>query len=160
MSKLRKLSDKAFFILLCVVLLTLFVFFKSWNFKFGGGPGIGTGPGTGNGQQSDDPQKQGSYQSPDSPEQKSPRTPSQPSPGPSKIARLYLGRQGVSEDQVKWYDMEQFADFIRQLKDKGIKEVYYTLLEDSIERYEEKWREELKKAKMTSAELQNDTETD
>jgi len=155
--KLRNLVDKAFFILLCVVLLALLVLYKSWDFKFGAGPGNGDDPG--NGQQNVDSQNQVSLQTSDSQEQKSTATSLQSSET-SKIAKLFLGRRGVSDDRNVWHDADQFTDFIHQLKEKGIKEVHYVLLPDSIERYEEKWKEELKKAKLTYAELQNDIETD
>ena len=160
--ELRKLFDKIFFILLCVVLLALFIMLKCWDFKFGLGPGNGTG--TGNGQQSFDNrvnnQNGDMQQNPDSPEQKPTATPTQPSPKPSNIVKLFLGRQGVSEDKTNWRDADQFSGFLQQLKGKGVKEVYYVLLPDSIERYEEKWKEELKKAKLIYAELQNDIEAD
>ena len=142
MSKLRNLSDKAFFVFICVVLLVLFSFFKGWNIKFGGGSGDGSfGVHGQNGNQY--PHQE---QSPDSQEQNSATTVTQSSPEPPKIAKLFLGRRGVSDDQVTWHDAAQFADFIKQLKSQGIREVQYTLLPDSIERYEEKWVEELKKA--------------
>ena len=150
--KLRNLFDKAFFFLLCVVLLALFITIKSCDLKFGVGPGNGTG--TENGQLSvdstNDNQNNGKQQNLDSQEQKSTATPVQPSPEPSKIAKLFLGRQGISEDLENWHDVDQFVDFITKLKAQGIREVQYTLLDDSIERYEEKWAEELKKANMRS----------
>ena len=146
MSKLKNLSDRIFFILLCVVLLGLFLMYKSCDLKYGDDQGNGW-PAIGN---PNDNQNDETDQNTDSQEKKSPLTDLQPSSGLSKIAKLFLGRQGISDDQVSWYDADQFADLIQQLKDRGIREVQYTLLPDSIERYEEKWAEELKKANMRS----------
>jgi len=156
--RLRNLFDQAFFVLLCLVLLALFIIVKSWDLKFGVGPENGAGPVSG--QPSVDNQHPESQQSPDLHERNSTATSVQSLPKPSNIVKLFLGRRGVSDDKIVWHDADQFADFIKQLKDQGIKEVHYLLLPDSIERYEEKWKEELKKAKLIYAELQNDIETD
>jgi len=154
MSKLReirKLSDRIFFFLLCVVLLILFLLIKGLEFK---GPGHGTGLGPGHGQSSilqpNDSQKEAAQQNRNSPEQNPTAIPVQTSSEPPNVARLFLGRQGISEDQETWHVADQFADFIKQLQARGVKAVYYTLLDNSIERYEEKWAEELKKANMRS----------
>jgi hypothetical protein len=126
------------------------------------GPGDGSGR-TGTGVNRIDPdQQQDATQNPNSQGQES-KSPQATLPSePPKMVKVFVGRQGVSEDQVTWFDGDQegqFAEFLQQLKDKGIKEVHYLLLPDSIERFEEMWKEELIKAKLTYAELQNDTDT-
>ena len=150
--KLRNLFDKAFFVLLCVVLLALFIMIKSCDLKFGVGPG--NGDGTDNGQSkidsSNDNQNEVTQQSSDSQKQVSTVTPTQSPSEPSKIAKLFLGKRGISEDQDTWYDADQFADFISRLKAHGIREVQYTELGDSIPSLEKRWAEELKKANMRS----------
>ena len=146
MNKLKNLIDRAIFFLLSVALVILLIFWKGCDMK---GPGDGQ-PGS----QPSNSQQQGTIQGQDTPEQKSTDPDVQPQSGmsepSSKIVKLFLGRKGVSEDRVNWHDLADFADYIKQLQDKGIAEVNYTLLPDSIERYEERWAEELKKANMRS----------
>ena len=69
---------------------------------------------------------------------------------PTHVIKLFLGRKGVTEDQQTWYDIGEFATFIKDLQEKGVEEVHYMLLPDGIERYEERWAQELKKANMRS----------
>jgi len=152
MNKLKNLIDKGVFVVLCVVLLAIFMIWKGIGLKQGG-PGDGTGQTTSEVSQPD------TQQDPDSEDQNSMAAQVTPSTELLKVAKLFLDKQGVSEDQVKWYDGDHFADFIQKLKDNGIKEVHCTLLPESIERYENKWKEELKKAKMTYVELHDDAET-
>ena len=156
MNNLRKLIDKIIFALLCMILLVIFIFWKGLGLKQGG-PGDHTGQTIRDVSESDTKNTQSD---PNSVGQKSSIDQVLPLAEPPKVAKLFLGRRGVSEDQEVWRDIEYFADFIQQLKDRGIKEVHYTLLSDSIERYEEKWKEELKKAKMIYAELHYDTEAE
>ena len=141
MNKLKNLIDRAIFLVISITLLILFVFWRGCDMK---------GPGNGPPAKSS---KQEATSDADSAKLKSAvpdiQAPTEPS-APSNVAKLYLGRKGVSEDQVTWHDMGEFAGFIKQLQGRGIKEVQYTLLPDSIERYEEKWAEELKKANMRS----------
>ena len=134
---MKKLTDRVIFLILCVVILTLFVLWKGCDLKMGT-PGLGL-PGGG----------QGQGWAPNGTTQEN-KDDSSDTQLVTPSIKLYLGRQGISEDQVTWHDMDQFADYIKQLQEKGIKEVRYTLLPDSIERYEKKWEEELKKANLRS----------
>jgi hypothetical protein len=144
MDKFKRFIKKVRFTALCLALLLLFLLIKTWDFKFGDGPGIGPI----NIDSQNDNQDLETLQPQNLQEQKSNENVAQSPSDPPKVAKLYLGRQGVSDNQTAWYDIDEFADFIKQLKDNGIREVQYTLLPDSIERYEKKWAEELGKANM------------
>ena len=144
MNQLKKLINRVIFLVVCAALVILLVF---WMGKGpGNGPGSGPGNGSGSGQV---------LQSQISPGQKTDTPdvlpPAEPPPlEPIKIVKIFLGRKGVSKDRITWHDIHEFADFIRQLQKEEVKEVHFTLLPDSIERYEKKWSEELKKANMRS----------
>jgi hypothetical protein len=139
MSKKSDFKDKIVFVVLGVSLLLLL---SLWN-----GYKLMTGT-SGNSSQDQQKESVAERQNDKNTVQKSNISPAKPPNFP--IAKLFLGRRGVSEDQITWYDVEQFGAFIKQLQKKGVKEVHYTLLPDSIERYEEKWAEELKQANMRS----------
>ena len=151
MNQLKKLIDRVIFLVVSVALVILFVFWKGCDMK---------GPGPGGGQPIGKPGTTGMSTDMDSSEQKSnvaelheqKSSVSNTDTEPTPIAKLFLGGKGkgISEDRVNWHDIGEFADFIKQLQDRGVKEVHYTLLPDSIERYEERWAEELKKANMRS----------
>ena len=142
MNQLKKLIDRAIFLVLCVVMIALFVFWKGCDMK---GPGKGQPDG-----KTDTHQLQEGATDLGSPEQKSNISDVTPPSESSNVVKLFLGRKGVSENQATWYDIGEFAGFIKQLQDRGVKEVHYSLLPDSIERYEERWAEELKKANLRS----------
>lgn len=139
MAKQSGLKDKVVFIILGVILLLIFLGWKGFDLLNGTG----------------DPESEAfrqemveqieslenSAQKSSSPDAEAEKLP---------IVKLFLGRRGVSEDQITWHDVEEFDDYIRQLQEKGVKEVHYTLLPDSIERLEEKWDDELKQANMRS----------
>ena len=147
MNKLKNMIDRTIFFVVSVTLVFLLVFWKGCDMKMGVGPGIG---------QPGNTQQHTSIQDGDALVQKSTSSVVQQSDDlsassePSNVVKLFLGRKGISEDQVTWHDMGDFTGYIMQLQDKGIKEVHYTLLPDSIERYEERWADELKKANMRS----------
>ena len=147
MNTLKKLIDRVVFVVVSVALVILLVFWRGCDLKMGIGPGKGQPANT---------QQHTSTYDEDMPEQKSSFSNVQQidemsaSSEQPNVVKLFLGRKGISEDQTNWHDMGDFANYIKQLQDKGIKEVHYTLLPDSIERYEEKWADELKKANMRS----------
>lgn len=134
MAKQSGFKDKVVFVILGVALVLLFLAWKGFQLSTGTGD-----------RQTDLPtplqNAENAKQNSDVPEQETSSLP---------VAKLFLGRRGVSEDQITWHGEEEFVDFIRQLQEKGVKEVHYTLLPDSIERYEEKWSRELKQANMRS----------
>ena len=139
MSKKSDLKDKIVFVVLGVSLLLLLSFWKGYQ--------LTTGTGV-NSSQEQQNKELADFQSKESEVRKSNISPTKTPDLP--IAKLFLGRLGISEDQITWHDVEQFGAFIKQLQQNGVKEVHYTLLPDSIERYEEKWAEELKQANMRS----------
>ena len=145
MNRLKNLIDRVVFVVVSFVVLILLVFWRGCDMKIGGDPGTGQPDSTI--QATDTPQDPDAVvKESNDPDEQQPSEPTEPSP----VVKLFLGRKGVSEDQATWYDMADFAGYIKQLQDKGVKEVHYTLLDDSIERYEERWAEELKKANMRS----------
>ena len=149
MNQLKKLYDRVVFILLCVVLIVLFAFWKG-GCNMGNGPGIGLPGGQPGGHAKPGEPSEGGQGQPTQDPAPQAQQPGIPGTGTdsASIANLFLGRKGVSEDKTTWHDIDEFADFIKQLQEKGVKGVQYTLLDDSIERYEERWTEELKKANM------------
>ncbi|MCL2622618.1 MAG: hypothetical protein FWD31_03035 [Planctomycetaceae bacterium] len=145
MNKLKNLIDRAIFLVISVALVILLVFWKGCDMKMGGGvPGNGH-PGNMLNHEMP-PVPDASKEKPVAPDM---QVPSEPS-AQANIVKLVLGRKGVSEDQATWHDIDDFSGYVKQLQDKGVKEVHYALLPDSIERYEERWAEELKKANMRS----------
>jgi len=160
-----KLIDRLIFLVICVVLLTLLVLWKGCDMK-GGGLGIGLPGGQPGGHlggqqesqangQPDDQAKQHDQLASVSKPQEQKNTSLVAATDSVPIAKLFLGDKGITEDLITWHDMDEFADYIKQLQEKGIKEVHYTLLPDSIPRYEESWEAELKKANMRSYEEKN-----
>jgi hypothetical protein len=139
MSKKSDFKDKIVFVVLGVSLLLLLSLWKGYQLK--------TGDGENTAQEQQD-KELADFQNHENKPQKSNASPANTPDLP--VAKLFLGRRGVSEDQITWHDVEQFGAFIKQLQKKGVKEVHYTLLPDSIERYEEKWAEELKQANIRS----------
>jgi hypothetical protein len=132
-----RVKDKVVFVAMCIVLIALFLGWKSCGLPSGNGGG-------GMSQQGMPLLPDSAKSLPKSPEAEQENT------GETKetVVKLYLGRRGVSADQITWYDADQFASYIKQLKEKHVREVHYTLLPDSIERLEKRWDAELKKANM------------
>jgi len=139
MAKKSDFKDKIVFVVLGVTLLLLLSLWKGYQLTTDTG---------GNSAQEQQNKELTDFLNKEKTTQKSNVSPTETPDLP--IAKLFLGRRGISEDQITWYDVEQFGAFIKQLQQKGIKEVHYTLLPDSIERYEGKWAEELKQANMRS----------
>ena len=133
MGKTSSIRDKAVFIVMCVLLAALFLGLKTCSMSTPGQPGV---------QEAEqffqeieqENTKSGSKDTKDDTQ--------------SKVAKLYLGRQGVSADRVTWHEADQFADYVRQLQESGVKEVQYSLMPDSIERIEKQWETALKNANM------------
>ena len=139
MAKKSDFKDKIVFVVLGVTLLLLFSLWKGYQLK------------TGSGSKSTQEQQNNELTELQTKVNTAQRSNISPAETPDlPITKLFLGRRGVSEDQITWHDVEQFGAFIKQLQKKGIKEVHYTLLPDSIERHEEKWTKELKQANMRS----------
>ena len=145
MGKQSSIKDKAVFVILCVVLIAVFLGWKSCG-THPGRPGL---------------QQGALHWSEDNKSQSPPKMDGNDvgGTGTEKTGagetkenkteiKLYLGDRGVTEDQATWYDADQFADYIRQLQEKGVKEVKYSLLPDSIERLEKQWDAALKNANM------------
>ncbi len=141
MGKRGVIKDKLVFVVMCAILIAAFLGWKGCDMKFGG---LGNGRPNNNQRlekQDKDRETDAGEENPEEVRENRPAV---------SVVKLYLGRRGVSADRITWYDADRFAGYIRQLKENGIREVHYTLLPDSIERYEEKWAEELKKANMRS----------
>jgi len=139
MAKKSDFKDKIVFVILGVTLLLLLSLWKGYQLTTDTGGGLA---------QNQQNKEFAEFKSKENATQKSNVSPNEVPNLP--VAKLFLGRRGVSEDQITWHDVEQFGAFIKQLQQKGVREVHYTLLPDSIERYEEKWAEELKQANMRS----------
>lgn len=63
--------------------------------------------------------------------------------GNMNVREIFLSKDGVSLDKVKWHQSEEFPALVEQLKSEGIHHVINRREPTSIERYEIPWNESL-----------------